>query len=83
MSTATIEEVQAQLPELIDQLVPGEELVITRNTRPVARIIRPIGETSQPVFGRGQGKVIADFSARRAMIDNALAEQAEKSGGFG
>ena len=59
MSTATIEEVQAQLPELIDQLVPGEELVITRNTRPVARIIRPIGETSQPVFGRGQGKVIA------------------------
>ena len=30
---------------------------------------------------RDQGKVIADFSARRAMIDKALAEQARKSGG--
>ena len=58
MSTATIEEVQAQLPELIDHLVPGEELVITRNARPVARLVGPIDETSRPVFGRGQGKVI-------------------------
>ncbi len=59
MSTATIEEVQAHLPELIDHLVPGKELVITRNARPVARLVGPIGAASQPVFGRGQGKVIA------------------------
>jgi antitoxin (DNA-binding transcriptional repressor) of toxin-antitoxin stability system len=29
MNTVTIEEAQANLPEIIDQLTPGEELIIT------------------------------------------------------
>ena len=39
MSTVTIEEAQARLPELIDRLAPGEELVITRGKQPVAKLI--------------------------------------------
>ena len=39
MSTVTLEEAQAHLPELIDHLQPGETLVITRNEKPVARLL--------------------------------------------
>ena len=42
MTTVTIEEAQARLPELIDHLNPGEELMIVRDQRPVARLV---GET--------------------------------------
>jgi antitoxin (DNA-binding transcriptional repressor) of toxin-antitoxin stability system len=38
MPTMTIEEAQARLPEVIDQLPPGEELVLTRDAKPVATI---------------------------------------------
>lgn len=58
MSTVTLEDAQAQLPELIEHLAPGEELVITRNARPVARLMGPVSDSLQPVFGRGQGKVV-------------------------
>jgi prevent-host-death family protein len=39
MSTVTLEEAQAHLSELIDRLQPGETLVITRNEKPVARLL--------------------------------------------
>jgi antitoxin (DNA-binding transcriptional repressor) of toxin-antitoxin stability system len=39
MTTVTIEEAQAKLPELIDHLAKGEELVITRNQQPIARLL--------------------------------------------
>jgi prevent-host-death family protein len=56
--TVTLEEAQARLPELIDQLAPGEEVIITRNARPVARLVSQATPKPQPVFGRGRGKVI-------------------------
>lgn len=34
----TVQEAQARLPELIEQLQLGESLVITRNETPVARL---------------------------------------------
>ena len=39
MTTVTVEEAQAKLPELIDQLAVGEEVVITRAQQPVARLL--------------------------------------------
>ena len=39
MSTVTLEEAQAHLSELIDRLQPGEALIITRNEKPVARLL--------------------------------------------
>ena len=39
MSTVTLEEAQAHLSELIDRLQPGETVVITRNEKPVARLL--------------------------------------------
>ena len=39
MATVTIEEAQAHLGELIDKLQPGEEVMITRNAEPVAKLV--------------------------------------------
>ncbi len=39
MSTITLEEAQALLARLVEQLHPGEEIVITRDRKPVARLI--------------------------------------------
>jgi antitoxin (DNA-binding transcriptional repressor) of toxin-antitoxin stability system len=41
MATVTIQEAQARLPDLIHRLTPGEEVVITENDQPVARIVPP------------------------------------------
>ena len=58
MSTVTLEDAQARLPELIEHLASGEECVITRNTCPVARLVGPVSGVRQPLFGRGRGKVV-------------------------
>ena len=67
MSTVTIEEAQARLPELIDRLAPGEELVITRGEQPVAKLIgqaRPEHPPRRPGTLRGSVLYMApDFDA--------------------
>ncbi len=40
MPTITIQEAQAQLPDLIHRLNDGDELVITENDQPVAKLAR-------------------------------------------
>ena len=47
MLTITLEEAQAQLTKLIEQLHPGEEIVITRHGRPVARVA-PVEQPKKP-----------------------------------
>ena len=61
MSTVTLEEAQAQLPRLIDQLRPGEELVITRDNRPVARLS---AERSPPHGTPARGEDLLALLAR-------------------
>ena len=59
MPTVTIEEAQAKLRELIDGLAPGEEVIITRNQQPVARLVgqqRPMRKPRQP--GSAKGKLV-------------------------
>jgi prevent-host-death family protein len=53
MPTVTIEEAKNKLDELIHSLTPGEELVITENDQPVARLV-PAPQTRSkkpPQFG--------------------------------
>jgi antitoxin (DNA-binding transcriptional repressor) of toxin-antitoxin stability system len=38
MTTVTIEEAQAKLPEIIQQLLPGEEITITDHCEPLAQV---------------------------------------------
>ena len=39
MPMVTIEEAQAKLWALIDGLAPGEEVIITRNQQPIAKLV--------------------------------------------
>jgi prevent-host-death family protein len=39
MMSITLEEARARLPQLIDGLKPGEEVVITRNNEAVAKLV--------------------------------------------
>jgi prevent-host-death family protein len=67
MMTVTAEEAQAHLSRLIEQLVPGEEILITRNHEPVARLVatsRPRGVPRR--LGTMKGTVLRvapDFDA--------------------
>ena len=66
--TITVEEAQAKLKELIRQLAPGEEVIITENQQPVARLVgdRPKPKPPRPGPGLCKGMVTyvaPDFDA--------------------
>jgi antitoxin (DNA-binding transcriptional repressor) of toxin-antitoxin stability system len=66
MPTVTIEEARSQLSELIHRLTPGEEVVITENDQPVARLSRSEPKTQWPCkAGSAKGKIwmAPDFDA--------------------
>ena len=58
MTFITIEDAQARLPELIHNLTPGEELVITENSREIAKLVVQPGAHVRPIPGRGKGTLI-------------------------
>lgn len=65
MRTVNVYAAKAKLSSLLDQAEKGEEVVITRNGRPVAKIV-PYRERKEPrQLGRLKGKIriAADFDA--------------------
>jgi antitoxin (DNA-binding transcriptional repressor) of toxin-antitoxin stability system len=63
MSTVTLEEAQAHLPQLIERLQPGEEIVITRDQQPIARLLaeeRPKRQPRRPGNCKGMLTIVAD-----------------------
>ena len=63
MSTVTIEEAQANLPEIIDKLAPGEDLIITRNDQPIAMLVsqrHPLRKQRQPGSAKGKLNILAE-----------------------
>ena len=67
MSTVTLEEAQARLPQLIERLQPDEEIVITRNDTPVATVrALPPASRGGPRLGTLKGTILSitpDFDA--------------------
>ena len=55
MQTLPVEQAEGHLTEIIDKLSPGEEIVLTRNDQPVAKLIATPGEKPRPLPGRGKG----------------------------
>jgi len=47
MHTVTLEEAQSHLAEIIDRLTPGEEVILTRDDKPVATL-----RAAAPASGR-------------------------------
>ena len=68
MTTVTIQQAQTTLSELIRRLSLGDEVVITENDRPVARLVptSEIKQTSSRQLGTMKGTVLymaPDFDA--------------------
>ena len=62
-TTVTIEEAQAHLTELVARLVPGEEIVITRDEQPVAKLIgqrAAARQPRQPGSAKGKLRILAE-----------------------
>lgn len=58
-TTVSIEEAQAHLAELVSKLVPGEEVVITRDEQPVAKLVGQRTTRRQPrQLGSAKGKLL-------------------------
>jgi antitoxin (DNA-binding transcriptional repressor) of toxin-antitoxin stability system len=57
MSSVTIQEAQAKLTDLIHQLSPGQEVVITENNQPVAKLVRGRLPTQRPQPGLAKGMI--------------------------
>ncbi len=58
MTTITIQEAQATLSDLIHRLAAGDEVTITENNRPVAKLVHtPPGRV--PQFGTLAGTVLS------------------------
>ena len=68
MPTVTLQEAQSRLADIIHRLGPGEEVVITEDDRPIARLL-PAKAESQPAprrLGTLKGTVLymaPDFDA--------------------
>jgi antitoxin (DNA-binding transcriptional repressor) of toxin-antitoxin stability system len=68
MSTVSIQEAQTKLGDLIHELTPGDEVIITEDDRPVARLVKEAAPTMRqprrPGTLRGTVKYMApDFDA--------------------
>jgi antitoxin (DNA-binding transcriptional repressor) of toxin-antitoxin stability system len=65
MQNVTLEEAQGHLAEIIEKLSVGEEIVITRDDRPLATI-RAAASREAPRFGTLKGTIVymaPDFDA--------------------
>jgi len=68
MTSMSIQEAQARLPELVHGLTPGDEVVIVENDQPVARVVPATGQPEHPARRPGtlRGTVLymaPDFDA--------------------
>lgn len=65
MNAVTMEEAQAKLPDLIHNLTPGEEIVITEHNQPVAKLVSEAkkdapGLRPPPGLGKGIITIVSD-----------------------
>ena len=47
-TTITVDEAQAKLKELIHQMAPGDEVIITENQQPVAKLVSEQPKAAKP-----------------------------------
>jgi prevent-host-death family protein len=61
MTTVSVHEAKTHLSRLIEQVLAGEEVVISRNKEPVVRLIREAPPKKKPLLGALKGKVKFDL----------------------
>jgi antitoxin (DNA-binding transcriptional repressor) of toxin-antitoxin stability system len=62
-TTMAVEDIKVTLPELLDTLAPGDEVILTRNHQPVAKLVsekQPERKPRVPGLGKGMITIISD-----------------------
>ena len=74
MRTVQVTDAQRDLPELIDSAAAGEEIIITRNDRPVARLVRPTASSTslRDIQPTSVGAVLEFGTADVDLLDEML-----------
>ena len=65
-TTMAIEEIKVSLQELLGDLSPGDEVIITKNQNPSAKLVTTFPKTPRPAPGLGKGSILymaPDFDA--------------------
>ena len=57
MQQVTLDDAKRKLGDLIDAAVKGDEVVITREDRPVVKLVPIAGIKAQPRFGSAKGLI--------------------------
>ena len=73
MATVNVHSAKTHFSQLLERVAQGEEVVIAKAGRPVARLVpvEPAAEPRRPGSARGLGRVADDFDA--PMPDEFLA----------
>ena len=69
-----VHEAKTQLSRLLERVEAGEEIIIARAGKPVARLVALTQETPQRKAGRLEGKIRIPDSFFEPMTDEELAE---------
>lgn len=74
MTTIPIKEASSRLSELIDQLQPGEEIELTRDSETIARLVKNSTRKETRQFGLGKDKltILADDNGYLEHFQNYL-----------
>jgi antitoxin (DNA-binding transcriptional repressor) of toxin-antitoxin stability system len=62
MTTVSVHEAKTHLSRLIERVLAGEEVVISRNKEPVVRMIREAPPKKKPLLGALKGRIVFDES---------------------
>lgn len=65
MQVIDIEQAKTSLNDLLDAAIQGQEIILTRDAQPVARLIALVHERRRPRFGSAKGRIriAEDFDA--------------------
>ena len=69
LPSISLEEAQAKLSEIIGKLGPGEEVVITKDDRPVAELRSIAAGKPQPRFGSCKGMLTIEAEDEEHLED--------------
>jgi prevent-host-death family protein len=73
MTTVSVHEAKTHLSRLIDKVLGGEEVVISRNREPVVRLVREAPPKKKPLLGAFKGQFKLDDSFFDPLPDEELA----------
>lgn len=73
MATVSVHEAKTHLSRLIERVLAGEEIVVSRNNQPVIRLIREAPPKKKPLLGAFKGQFEVDDGAFAPLTEEELA----------